>query len=117
MLDQYGFLCDCVACSLTGEKKRENDEKRKQVLQVDSDIEKLLYDFEGDEESDTINQFQYPDSEINIPGLSDLKTHGEESDVSNAVILLFHKLALMDSLGFKVVSQASEILINTPKFK
>ena len=107
MLEQYGFLCDCVACSLTGEERRENDEGRRQVLWMDSAVEKLLYDFDEEGENDNADQFQDLDIKINIPGLSELDMQGEEKDVANAVILLFHKLSIMDSLGFKVVSQAS----------
>ena len=108
MLEQYGFLCDCVACSLSGEERRKNDESRQQVLRMDSVIEKLLYEFDGDEESDADDPFQDLDIRINVPGLSDLDIQGEEErDVANAVILLFHKLSRMDALGFKVVSQAS----------
>ena len=108
MLEQYGFLCDCVACSLSGEERRVNDESRQQILLMDSVIEKLLYEIDGDEESDTTDPFQDLDIRINVPGLSDLDIQGEEErDVANAVILLFHKLSRMDALGFKVVSQAS----------
>ena len=107
MLEQYGFLCDCVACSLTGEERRKNDEGRRQVLRMDSAVEKLLYDFDETRESDNTDQFQDLENKINIPGLSELEMQGEERDVANAVILLFHKLSMMDSLGFKVVSQAS----------
>ena len=111
MLEQYGFLCDCVACSLTGEERRKNDEGRRQVLRMDSAVEKLLYDFDETRESDNADQFQDLDIKINIPGLSELEMQGEERDVANAVILLFHKLSRMDSLGFKVVSQASTNII------
>ena len=108
MLEQYGFLCDCVACSLSGEERRVNDESRQQVLRMDSVIEKLLYEIDGDEESDLTDPFQDLDIDINVPGLSDFEMQGEEErDVANAVILLFHKLSRMDTLGFKVVSQAS----------
>ena len=108
MLEQYGFLCDCVACSLSGEERRVNDESRQQILWMDSVIEKNLYEIDGDEESDTTDPFQDLDIRINVPGLSDLDIQGEEErDVANAVILLFHKLSRMDALGFKVVSQAS----------
>ena len=108
MLEQYGFLCDCVACSLSGEERRVNDESRQQVLRMDSVIEKLLYEFDGDEESDANYPFQDLDIRINVPGLGDLEMQGEEErDVANAVILLFFKLSRMDALGFKVVSQAS----------
>ena len=106
MLEQYGFLCDCVACSLTGEERREHDESRRQVLRMDAVIEKLLYEFDEDEECDSTDLFQDLDIKVNIPGLSDLESQGEERDVANAVILLFHKLSRMDTLGFKVVSQA-----------
>ena len=109
MLEQYGFLCDCVACSLSGVERRKNDESRQQVLRMDSVIEKLLYEFDEDDETDTTDPFQDLDIRINVPGLSDLEMQGEEEerDVANAVILLFHKLSRMDALGFKVVSQAS----------
>ena len=111
MLEQYGFLCDCVACSLTGEERKENDESRRQVLRMDSVVEKLLYEFDEDEECDSTDLLQDLDIEVKIPGLSDLEMQGEERDVANAVILLFHKLSRMDTLGFKVVSQASEIIL------
>ena len=115
MLEQYGFLCDCAACSLTGERRRENNEARGLVLRMDTLIEKYLYDFEDEQSKcDTATDILH-DLEMNsIPGLGDLNNQDEDiKDVISAVKLLFFKLSLMDSLGFKVVSQASHIVINT----
>ena len=78
---------------------------------MDSVIEKFLYEFDEDEECDSTDLLQDLDIEVKIPGLSDLEMQGEEKDVANAVILLFHKLSRMDTLGFKVVSQASKIIL------
>ena len=109
MLEQYGFQCDCPACSLTGEERRENNKQRRLVADLDIIVERLLYDFPAEERLEAV--IPTPDIEMSLPCLEQLETSSEDSededlpDVLAAIKISFYKLYLMERLGFKVVSQ------------
>ena len=109
MLEQYGFECDCQACSLTGEERRENNQQRRLVADLDILIERLLYDFPEEERPEAV--IATPSIEISLPCLEQLETDSDESDAADlqdvlaAIKISFYKLYLMEKLGFKVVSQ------------
>ena len=107
MLEQYGFECDCLACTLTGEQRKENNQQRRLVADLDIIIERLLYDFPPDESLEPV--ITTPHIEMSLPCLEQLEAESEDSedlpDVLTAIKLSFYKLYLMERLGFKVVSQ------------
>ena len=110
MLEQYGFECDCLACTLTGEQRKENNQQRRLVADLDIIIERLLYDFPPEESLEPV--ITTPHIEISLPCLEQLEAEIEDSedsedlpDVLTAIKLSFYKLYLMERLGFKVVSQ------------
>ena len=109
MLEQYGFECDCQACTLSGEERRENNQQRRLVADLDSLIERLLYDFPEEERPEAV--IATPSIEISLPCLEQLETDSDESDEADlqdvlaAIKISFYKLYLMEKLGFKVVSQ------------
>ena len=116
MLEQYGFLCDCQACTLTGQDRIENNKLRNRVLELDAVIERHLYEFEEESDDDTSADYGYILDE-EYDKLSDInqviatdrdKNKDEDEEVEEifmAIKLLYHKFHLMDQLGFKVVSQ------------
>ena len=103
MLEKYGFLCDCPACTLTGDQRRRNNDQRKLVVTLDKLVERHLYDFESDNDrSDFVDMKDLAD----VPGMEETDIDDEDlSDILTAIKLLYYKLHLMDKLGFKVVSQ------------
>ena len=109
MLEQYGFECDCQACSLTGEERRENNQQRRLVADLDIVIERLLYDFPAEDSLEAV--IPTPNIEMSLPCLEQLEASSEDSeegdlpDVLTALKISFYKLYLMERLGFKVVSQ------------
>ena len=109
MLEQYGFQCDCPACTLTGEERRENNKQRRLVADLDVVVERLLYDFPAEERLEAV--IPTPDIEMSLPCLEQLEISSEDSededlpDVLAAIKISFYKLYLMERLGFKVVSQ------------
>ena len=109
MLEQYGFECDCPACTLTGEERRENNQQRRLVADLDVVVERLLYDFPAEESLEAV--IPTPDIEMSLPCLEQLEASSEDSeeedlpDVLAAVKISFYKLHLMERLGFKVASQ------------
>ena len=54
MLEKYGFLCDCQACTLTGDQRRRNNDERQLVVTLDKHIERHLYDFESEHNDNTL---------------------------------------------------------------
>jgi len=111
MLEQYGFECDCPACTLTGEERRENNQQRRLVADLDIVVERLLYDFPAEERPEPV--IPTPTIEMSLPCLDQLEVSSEDSeegdlpDVLAAIKISFYKLYLMERLGFKVVSQIS----------
>ena len=109
MLEQYGFECDCPACTLTGEERRENNQQRRLVADLDIVVERLLYDFPAEERPEPV--IPTPTIEMSLPCLDQLEVSSEDSeegdlpDVLAAIKISFYKLYLMERLGFKVVSQ------------
>ena len=106
MLEKYGFLCDCQACTLTGDQRRRNNDERQLVVTLDKHIERHLYDFESEhnDNSDIVHIRGFKD--IAVPGMKETDFDDEDlSDILTAIKLLYYKLHLMDNLGFKVVSQ------------
>ena len=109
MLEQYGFECDCLACTLSGEERRENNQQRRLVADLDILIERLLYDFPEEERPEAV--IATPNIDISLPCLEQLETSIEDSDEADlqdvlaAIKISFYKLYLMERLGFKVVSQ------------
>ena len=113
MLEQYGFQCDCPACTLTGEERRENNKQRRLVADLDIIVERLLYDFPAEERPEPV--IPTPTIDISLPCLDQLEISSEESeegdlsDVLTAIKISFYKLYLMERLGFKVVSQVEKL--------
>ena len=112
MLEQYGFECDCQACTLTGEERKENNHQRRLVDDLDLLIERLLYDFPPDEENP---KPWSAGPEIDVGGslawLEKLESSAEETecrDILTAIKLNYYKLHLMEKLGFKIVSQVGQ---------
>ena len=114
MLEKYGFLCDCPACSMTGVERKRDNEQRRLLHTLDGMVERHLYDIEDvpmdeNDDLDAINEImEKTDISITEPNhilqeeLEDLK------DVLFAIKLLLLKLHLMHLLGFKIVSQVSQ---------
>ena len=111
MLEQYGFDCDCEACSLTGEKREENNKQRRLVDDLDLVIERLLYEFPNEENIHPVKPCHQID--FSLPWLDKMESSNEDSDLSDiltAIKLNYYKLYLMDRIGFKVVSQVNSVL-------
>jgi len=111
MLEQYGFECDCQACTLTGEERKENNQQRRLVDDLDLLIERLLYDFPPEEENIQVSSASPKvEVDISLAWLDKLESATEETesrDILTAIKLNYYKLHLMEKLGFKVVSQIS----------
>ncbi|XP_023320423.1 SET domain-containing protein 5 [Eurytemora carolleeae] len=88
---QYGFPCDCHACTLQGSDLLKNDYERSEVGLLEGRIETLLYDYESEEEN------------FKSSHLSD--SDNPEECIKEAINLSFIRLELMSRLSFKVVSQ------------
>ena len=116
MLEQYGFECDCLACTLTGEERKENNQQRRLVADLDIIIERLLYDFPDEESPEPV--MTTPKIEISLPCLEQLEADSEGTeedltDILTAIKLSFYKLYMMERLGFKVVSQVELLYCGT----
>ena len=113
MLEKYGFLCDCPACSLTGVERRRDNEQRRLLHSLDGIIERHLYDIEDismdeSDDLDAINEI-LEKTNISIPEPNNILQEELEDlkDVLFAIKLLLLKLHLMNILGFKIVSQVN----------
>ena len=114
MFEQYGFECDCEACTLTGTHRRENNQQRRLVQDLDVLIERLLYEFPPGDENSSEPVMASPEVDISPVWLEKVDSaHGDPdmADILTAIKLNYYKLTLMDKLGFKVVSQVGQALI------
>ena len=92
----------------SGDKKHKNNTHRQFVLTIDTLVERHLYDFEEEEDiGDYEEIFEYLEDVIKITELDCINCEEDEdlNDIKMAIKLLFYKIHLMDTLGFKVVSQ------------
>ena len=115
MFDLYGFLCDCPACSLEGEERRRDNDQRRLLKSLDNHVEKLLYVIDTREDCDEngtdLDKIQdiIENLKITVPEPHEIDEEdlNDIQDVLFAIKILILKLHLMNSLGFKVVTQLS----------
>lgn len=83
----YGFPCDCPACSLKGQEGEEDDFERAEVTRLAARVDTLLYE-----------------EDVDGGIVRDASQEQEEKDILLAVALSWKRLKLMENRGFKVVS-------------
>ena len=85
MLEQYGFECDCLACTLTGDERKENNQQRRLVADLDIIIERLLYDFPAEVRLEAEIP-PTPNIEMSLPCLEQLETSSEDSEAETCLM-------------------------------